>query len=1197
MRGGGGGGGSCQQAQQQQQHADEERYSRQVFTLGARAHGLVRSSTMYLDGPLGSGLLYEIAKNLALSGVGSIVILTSTTNTTTTMTTTPNNTDINNNNNDNSYCSSAATTDRAYHEPKLDDLGNAYQRAARAELDEPVTNAESDNTTSTTTSITDHHDEALHLLVEYLRRLNPSVRVSSLPRSELDTNGCYCPPVVVEERRQGGGGPRVLVSIDRPFATQLYLNQCARRHGLAFVATETAGVYGRIFSDFGDDFQVHDPDGEAPLETSLDHMELLEPEAATTTSTNRSSTSISSSLPPPSHQQQQQHVLQIHCVDGERHDVSKDDVIEFQLRGAQKVVEERFRVVRVQSPQRFTVQCVSTKDPRKIIQLLTLINGNAISFRRVKVPQPIRFLSLEAIMTQCHEPQPDALSSFTTPCDFDKSLDPVRRVAILSCFQALSQFVTEHHRLPRVEDDVRQFLAMTSALLPKPDDSGKSQQQERHQLSFAKTCAAKFTPLQAFFGGLAAQEALKAVSGLYNPVQQFLFYDCDEVLEESTVAGASPRINVKTGQAYILGADFDRSMAASSLFVVGAGAIGCELLKNLAAMGAGTDLLKKKGCVVVTDMDTIERSNLSRQLLFRDADIGSFKSTAARKATLRFNPNMKVEAHTSKVGSDNDDSESNPFDEHFWSKRIDIVLNALDNIEARLYIDGMCVSHKKALVDAGTLGSKGNVQVVIPHQSESYGSSVDPPEPSIPVCTIKNFPYLISHTIQWARDLFDGYFQRRPRQAKQYQQLLMTQNSSDLAQKLIYELGEQVAVDLATEVSEDLAIHDTDNATVVRERSIKWAAGEAIKLFRDKVIDLLQQHPLGSKDEDGEPFWSGSRRAPKAVSYSAAKSSDAQQQAINQQLLSFVKNAARLRMETFGSRDDYSTVYNVTDKEAEAALLQAQNAGVDVTSSEDVGIKVAESFANLVADNVTTLNMVEFEKDDESNGHVAFVAAASNLRAICYGIAPVDAMETRRVAGKIVPAMITTTSIVSALSCIELTKLVQNATLKRYRNAFINLALPFFAFTVPLPAERMPGMRGATYTLWDRIHLKEGKKAAAKGGLTLRNLIKRLKKKTGADSSTVDVSSISYGPYMIYAKFLNEGDKELLEKTIWDIVEDAVQSGDEFDDEFSRDDKPRASIAAPTQNRNSIDLVVVAEDLENGDEVELPSVRLTRSNV
>ena len=55
---------------------DEERYSRQLYTLGARAHSLIRICSIIIDGPTGSGLLYESIKNLALSGVGTIIILT-----------------------------------------------------------------------------------------------------------------------------------------------------------------------------------------------------------------------------------------------------------------------------------------------------------------------------------------------------------------------------------------------------------------------------------------------------------------------------------------------------------------------------------------------------------------------------------------------------------------------------------------------------------------------------------------------------------------------------------------------------------------------------------------------------------------------------------------------------------------------------------------------------------------------------------------------------------------------------------------------------------------------------------------------------------------------------------------------------------------------------------------------------------------
>jgi ubiquitin-activating enzyme E1 len=73
-------------------------------------------------------------------------------------------------------------------------------------------------------------------------------------------------------------------------------------------------------------------------------------------------------------------------------------------------------------------------------------------------------------------------------------------------------------------------------------------------------------------------------------------------------------------------------------------------------------------------------------------------------------------------------------------------------------MDSRCILFQKPLLESGTLGTKGNVQVVIPHLTESYASSVDPPEQGIPICTLKHFPNKIEHTIQWARDEFEGLF-------------------------------------------------------------------------------------------------------------------------------------------------------------------------------------------------------------------------------------------------------------------------------------------------------------------------------------------------------------------------------------------------------------------------------------------------------
>jgi ubiquitin-activating enzyme E1 len=636
-------------------------------------------------------------------------------------------------------------------------------------------------------------------------------------------------------------------------------------------------------------------------------------------------------------------------------------------------------------------------------------------------------------------------------------------------------------------------------------------------------------------------------------------------------------------------------LQAAKLFVVGAGAIGCEILKNLAAMGIGT---VNGGKVVVTDMDTIEKSNLSRQLLFRDGDIGTFKSVAAREAVLRYCPMMQIEAHSCKVG---EGSSNNPFDESFWSSDVDVVLNALDNVEARLHMDTQCVANKKALIDAGTMGPKGNVQVIVPNKSESYASSADPPEPSIPLCTIKNFPYAIAHTIQWGRDLFEGLFQRRPQQANDFLDSLRTKTSDDVVAQFIQDKGADNALEIAKELEEDLSmdiLNECSDLQVQRKTALRWAIELALKLFYYEPIDLLRKHPLESVDDEGQPFWAGSRRPPKSLIFNLL-SAESDQSNINENFVEFVRNGAKLRVETFNNEILHWVDVDFTSSEAHEACIQyfkindkfhAKNEGY-LSESTDGVIPVEETLRKIVSTE-RRMKTIEFEKDDELNGHVAFVNAASNLRAMVYGIPIVDAMETRRVAGKIVPAMISTTAFVSALSCTELVKVAQNADLKRHRNAFINLALPFFAFTLPLPAEKLPGLHGKYYTIWDQLSIYETKKSALAGGITMKSLLKRIKKVASNDPMKVNVVSISAGPYMLYANFLHDEDEELLPSSLWEQLKDAITSSDAFDEENSRGtDESEIELNV---NDSYIDLTVVVEDVDTGEEIELPRLRVHR---
>lgn len=641
--------------------------------------------------------------------------------------------------------------------------------------------------------------------------------------------------------------------------------------------------------------------------------------------------------------------------------------------------------------------------------------------------------------------------------------------------------------------------------------------------------------IDSIIGGFASQEITKACTNKLTPLNNAMIYSAPQLIDDDYFT-SDLLFNNRYSQKVMWGNEFENKLMDSSGFIVGAGAIGCEHLKNYAMLGIASG----GGKLYITDMDTIERSNLSRQFLFRSNHIGKPKSETASAVVKAMKPTLNIESHNNAVSP----MTRNIYNVDFFNG-LDFVANALDNIDARKFMDDECVFHMKPLLESGTLGTKGNVQVILPNKTLSYNSTEDPPEETFPLCTIKNFPYKIDHTISWARDKFNEYFEKIPFNARNY-----LENDSYISG---FPSNEQL------EIAESLK-WIFDNAPRNIMDCIKFAIKQWHVNFNEFIVKLLEKYPENYRTSQGSLFWSGNKRCPILMDFDLN----------DEDVFNFIVSCTLLWAYIFDIDDNYHIDKECIERVYEDYLHDENSR---MTDDDDIVIgENEEEEKNIIEqrnlnkrledilpekDPSLTIKEIKFEKDDPLNHHIDFINSCSNIRAKIYGIETVDKHTTKGIAGKIIPALATTTSLVSGLVAIETLKVIKNLdNIKYYNDSFMNLAIPYIIHSEPSEVSVMEKF-GIKYTLWDRYEMVDNNP-------TVKEILEFIENITHLEIETLTTQSGD----VIYSKSGFFMSKNVSKERINMIIKDIIESND----------------------NNVLKIFYMVEDDDSMDDSELPPV-------
>ena len=864
-----------------------------------------------------------------------------------------------------------------------------------------------------------------------LQELNCNVDVSCV--SEIN------PDVIVRHE--------VVVCTDVSLKRMIEINELCRkqRPQIRFIAADMRGVFGRIFCDFGHSHKVYDTNGEPPIEGFVKKVTRANPGIVT--------------------------VEDLNYIPNQWKNLQTGDFVVFdEIKGMKQLNGDKLRKIKHVAPYAFSIEDTTSYDE--------YVCGGR--FREVKQPKTITFASLrDRLKNPGKFLTTDYSKELIFPPDFGSS---ARSKLMHVAWQALDRFQQSHDGRcpsPSSAEDSKHLLNETAKLIKEIPAKGAFQvadmteAQQEIVKSFGRCSAGQLSSTATVVGGIAAQEVIKAISGKFMPITQWLYFDAAECLPPNNLPSSEfTMTNTRyDGQIAVFGHSMHNKLMNLRYFLIGSGGIGCEMLKILCMMGVGA----RKGMVHVADMSCIKRSDLSRCFLYREKDVKNIKSIVATASIRALNPDFRVRAWDKAVGPDSE----NVFDDEFWD-RLDGVCHTSDTRSSRLYADKRCVFNNIPLFVSSTNGRKGFTEVAVPHLTAHYGAKEDE-ESSIcfPPRFVQFCPFQIEQTIAWARNDFERFFVQRPNDINECREdfaAFMTHHRHGFSERYHDAMKEPLIVGTHTSFDE----------------CIEWARFIFEELFTNKIRELLLMHPKNNGD-----IWNGSstRPCPTPIKFDANDEAH----------MDFVVAAANLRATICGLKGsrDRAHFRRVLPKVRVPTFKSRVGGLSDSNDEKEKDVEAMRSKLSKVAED-DRLFPLKFDVEDDTNFHLDYVTAASNLRARSFRIEEVDKFHTKRIVNRIKPAVVTTTAVVSGLISMEMYKLLQGCKVEAFRKSFLNLAIPLFAISEPMgPAKYDMPTGDQKFSIWDRIQVP--------GPLSLEEFIAFIEKTYNAE-----VSMILYGNSALY---------------------------------------------------------------------------------